>query len=132
MYYLSWAGKPLTQEQLIEVFATGHWPASAHVDAATPTRYVIEASLSWDGFLRGSPTCTEALNDGGLRTFACVSCACACRYGEKASRWVRVKEDWTLHDVLSQKDMVVPGIPMFAAVARGTEFRQRFLRQNDS
>jgi hypothetical protein len=45
-------------------------------------------------------------------------------------RWVRICEGWSLHDTLSRADFVIPGIPMLAAVARGTHYRDRFLATN--
>ncbi|GAB4818948.1 hypothetical protein N2152v2_005994 [Parachlorella kessleri] len=49
------------------------------------------------------------------------------RYGAKAAGWVRVKEQWTLADALGRPDHVVPGIPVFFVLARGSPFRQQFL-----
>lgn len=56
--------------------------------------------------------------------------ALAHRFGDRASRWVPVQESWSLHNTLSQPDFVVPGVPIFAAVAKGTQFRQQFLDMN--
>lgn len=49
------------------------------------------------------------------------------RYGPNAAAWVRVKESWTLRDALSRPDHVVPGVPAFFVLAKGSDFRQRFL-----
>ncbi|KAL4450020.1 hypothetical protein ABPG77_010689 [Micractinium sp. CCAP 211/92] len=49
------------------------------------------------------------------------------RYGPKAAGWVRVREGWTLRDVLARPDHVVPGVPTFFVLAKGTDFRDRFL-----
>lgn len=49
------------------------------------------------------------------------------RYGPNAAAWVRVQEGWTLRDALSRPDHVIPGIPAFFVLAKGTDFRQRFL-----
>ena len=49
------------------------------------------------------------------------------RYGPNAAAWVRVKERWTLRDALSRPDHVVPGVPAFFVLAKGSDFRQRFL-----
>jgi hypothetical protein len=38
-----------------------------------------------------------------------------------------VKERWTLRDALSRPDHVVPGVPAFFVLAKGSDFRQRFL-----
>lgn len=35
----------------------------------------------------------------------------------------------TLGQLLAQPDFVVPGVPLFFVVAKGTEYRQRFLAQ---
>lgn len=49
------------------------------------------------------------------------------RYGPKAAGWVRVDEGWTLRDALSRPDHVVPGVPAFFVLAKGTNFRDAFL-----
>ena len=49
------------------------------------------------------------------------------RYGAKAAGWVRVNEKWTLADALGRPDHVVPGIPVFFVLAKGSPFRQQFL-----
>lgn len=49
------------------------------------------------------------------------------RYGPKAAAWVRVKESWTLRDVLARPDHIVPGVPTFFVLAKGTDFKERFL-----
>lgn len=49
------------------------------------------------------------------------------RYGDKAAKWVRVKEDWTLGEALSKADHVVPGVPVFFVLAADTPFRESFL-----
>ena len=51
------------------------------------------------------------------------------RYGEKAARWQRVDEGLSLGQLLAQQDYVVPGVPLLFAVAKGTEYRTRFLAQ---
>ena len=52
-----------------------------------------------------------------------------CRYGEKAARWQCVDEGLSLGQLLAQEDYVVPGVPLLFAVAKGTEYRTRFLAQ---
>lgn len=49
------------------------------------------------------------------------------RYGPNAAGWVRVREGWTLRDVLGRPDHIIPGIPALFVLAKGTDFRQRFL-----
>lgn len=49
------------------------------------------------------------------------------RYGPCASKWCRVKESKLLGELLSQPDYVIPGIPVFFIVSRGTDYRERFL-----
>lgn len=49
------------------------------------------------------------------------------RYGPKAAGWVKVDEKWTLADALAREDHVVPGIPVFFVLSKGSDFRQRFL-----
>lgn len=51
------------------------------------------------------------------------------RYGEKAAKWRRVDESLTLGELLALDEYVVPGIPLFFAVARGTVYRDRFLEE---
>lgn len=49
------------------------------------------------------------------------------RYGEKASRAVRVDESATLAQLLAAPDCVVPGAPVFFVLAKGTQYRSKFL-----
>ncbi len=49
------------------------------------------------------------------------------RYGPNAAGWVRVDERWTLREALSRPDHVVPGVPAFFVLAKGTQFRDAFL-----
>eukprot|EP00271_Cylindrocystis_brebissonii_P013158 TRINITY_DN32769_c0_g1_i1.p1 TRINITY_DN32769_c0_g1~~TRINITY_DN32769_c0_g1_i1.p1 ORF type:complete len:371 (-),score=93.90 TRINITY_DN32769_c0_g1_i1:35-1147(-) len=42
-------------------------------------------------------------------------------------RWVRVHSKETLREVLAQPGCVVPGVPVFYVVAKGTPFRETFL-----
>lgn len=49
------------------------------------------------------------------------------RYGKGAAQWVRAPEGNTLKEILQRPDHVVPGIPVFFLVARGTAFKDRFL-----
>lgn len=49
------------------------------------------------------------------------------RYGPNAAGWVRVSEGWTLRDALAREDHIIPGIPAFFVLAKGSDFRQRFL-----
>lgn len=49
------------------------------------------------------------------------------RYGPRASRWCRVDEASLLGEVLSLSDYVIPGIPVFFVVPKGSEYRERFL-----
>ena len=51
------------------------------------------------------------------------------RYGEKAARWIQINESQSLKDILQHGDHVIPGVPAFFVVARGTDFRERFLSQ---
>jgi len=51
------------------------------------------------------------------------------RYGEKAARWVLVEQQKSLKEVLLQPDHVVPGLPLFWVVAKGTDYRKRFLAE---
>lgn len=52
------------------------------------------------------------------------------RYGPDAAGWVRVREGWALADALGRPDHVVPGIPVFFVLAKGTDFRERFLSED--
>lgn len=49
------------------------------------------------------------------------------RYGPKASKWCIVKQASLLGEILSKPDYVIPGIPVFFVVSRGSEYRKRFL-----
>jgi tetratricopeptide (TPR) repeat protein len=49
------------------------------------------------------------------------------RYGEKAARWIRVEEGWTLGEVLRREDHVVPGVPVFFVLSAKTPFKESFL-----
>ncbi len=51
------------------------------------------------------------------------------RYGEKAARWQAADPSLTLGQLLSKPDYVIPGLPLLFAVAKGTEYRTRFLSQ---
>lgn len=51
------------------------------------------------------------------------------RYGPKASHWVHVKQDLTLREVLLQQDHIIPGLPLFWVLAKGTDYQQRFLQE---
>ena len=51
------------------------------------------------------------------------------RYGEKAARWIEVDANHLLQDILQRGDYVIPGIPALFVVARETDFRERFLSQ---
>lgn len=51
------------------------------------------------------------------------------RYGKDSSGWVRLKQSSTLGEALSRPDYVVPGVPVFFVVAKGTEYRERFLAE---
>ncbi|KAI8468871.1 MAG: hypothetical protein J3K34DRAFT_454284 [Monoraphidium minutum] len=49
------------------------------------------------------------------------------RYGPRAAQWERVDEGSSLREVLTRPGHVVPGVPLFWVLAKGTDFRQRFL-----
>jgi hypothetical protein len=51
------------------------------------------------------------------------------RYGKKAAKWIKADESMTLKQILRQSHLVIPGIPAFFVVAKGTDFRERFLAQ---
>ena len=53
------------------------------------------------------------------------------RYGPEAARWCRVDERQSLKDALLEPGHVVPGLPLFWVVAKGTEYRDRFLANAD-
>ncbi len=52
------------------------------------------------------------------------------RYGKKAAKWIKADECARLMDILQRADHVIPGIPAFFVVAKGTDFRERFLSQD--
>ncbi|KAA6430080.1 MAG: hypothetical protein FRX49_00511 [Trebouxia sp. A1-2] len=49
------------------------------------------------------------------------------RYGPKASKWCQVSENLLLGEVLAKPDYVIPGIPVFFVVSKGSNYRERFL-----
>ena len=51
------------------------------------------------------------------------------RYGKKAAKWIKADESMTLQEILQRSDLVIPGIPAFFVVAKETDFRERFLSQ---
>jgi hypothetical protein len=51
------------------------------------------------------------------------------RYGQHVSHWVPVDPKMSLREVLLQPDHVVPGLPLFWVLAKGTDYRQRFLAE---
>jgi tetratricopeptide (TPR) repeat protein len=74
------------------------------------------------------PALAEALHGGWPEG---VSPAPPARYGPTAARLVRVREDVALGDLLARPDMVVPGVPVFFVVAKGTAFRERWLAADE-
>lgn len=44
-----------------------------------------------------------------------------------SQQWVQVPERSSLHDVLRKKDHVIPGIPVFYVLSKGSEFYEEFL-----
>lgn len=51
------------------------------------------------------------------------------RYGQKATHWVPVQVQLSLREVLLRDDHIIPGLPLFWVVAKGTDYRQRFLAE---
>ncbi|GAX82003.1 hypothetical protein CEUSTIGMA_g9431.t1 [Chlamydomonas eustigma] len=51
------------------------------------------------------------------------------RYGQKAAMWRQVDQQMSLLQLLTCEDYVVPGIPLLFAIAKGTEYKKRFLSQ---
>ena len=66
---------------------------------------------------------TEALHGGWPRVVE----EGPSRYGPTAAKWIRVNEEWSLGELLSQPDHVAPGIPVMFVLAKGTPFKQQFL-----
>uniref|UniRef100_A0A803LAD2 Uncharacterized protein n=1 Tax=Chenopodium quinoa TaxID=63459 RepID=A0A803LAD2_CHEQI len=46
--------------------------------------------------------------------------------GKGPSRWVKVNEKRTLHDVLKEPNLVIPGIPVFYIVSKSSTFYNKF------
>ncbi|KAI5072408.1 hypothetical protein GOP47_0012514, partial [Adiantum capillus-veneris] len=44
-----------------------------------------------------------------------------------AQQWIQVLEKSSLHDVLARKDHVIPGIPVFYVLSKGSDFYEEFL-----
>ena len=49
------------------------------------------------------------------------------RYGAAAAEWVKADENQALGEVLQHPGHVVAGVPLLWVVARGTEYKERFL-----
>ena len=49
------------------------------------------------------------------------------KYGETATRPIKVKQSHTLAEILSFADYIVPGVPVFFILAKGSIFREKFL-----
>ena len=75
-----------------------------------------------------SCSCTQALYGGWPAGAADTAPQ---RYGPRAARWVRAREQATLAELLAAPDFVAPGLPVFFVVARGTVYRDRFLASED-
>ncbi|MEW5307249.1 MAG: hypothetical protein WDW36_009657 [Sanguina aurantia] len=54
------------------------------------------------------------------------------RFGEGASTWQQVPESCTLHEVLTRPDHIIPGIPLFFVLAKGTAYRTKFLESTSA
>ena len=85
LYFLSYAGSPLSNEKLV-LAMQGKWP---------------------EGSVKGPE-----------------------RYGPKAAKWKLVDESLRLGELLALEEYVIPGIPLFFAVARGSVYREKFLQEN--
>ncbi|GMH40625.1 hypothetical protein BSKO_08529 [Bryopsis sp. KO-2023] len=53
------------------------------------------------------------------------------QYGDDAICWVKVEEWKTMRDVLEEPGHIVPGVPTFFIVARGSKYHERFLASKD-
>jgi hypothetical protein len=109
LYYLANAGAPLTEAQLVEAMA-GRWPSSAGGGAGG-----------------GSAGGASGSGSAGIDADADDDDGGPSRYGPKAAKWVKVDEAVTLRQALTAPGHIVPGAPLFFVVARGTEYRERFL-----
>ena len=49
------------------------------------------------------------------------------RYGPRAAQWTPVEEGDSLKDILGRPDYIVPGIPVFFVLVKGSDFQSRFL-----
>ena len=49
------------------------------------------------------------------------------RYGPRAAHWIAIAETDSLAELLSRPDYVVPGVPVFFVVVKGSDFETRFL-----
>uniref|UniRef100_A0A0A0LC81 Uncharacterized protein n=1 Tax=Cucumis sativus TaxID=3659 RepID=A0A0A0LC81_CUCSA len=43
-----------------------------------------------------------------------------------SSKWIKVHERRTLHDVLKEPNYIIPGIPVFYVVSRNSKFYKDF------
>lgn len=120
LYYLSNAGPPLQQ---VSVSAAVHdgMQACAHaracdVDAVCMFVYLPCVQEQLVQAMHGQ--WPELPADAGPR-----------RYGPGASHWVAVDEAASLRQVLLAPDHVVPGVPLFWVVAKGTDYARRFVAE---
>ena len=49
------------------------------------------------------------------------------RYGPRAAHWTAVDEFASLAAMLSKNDYVIPGVPVFFVLVRGSSFESKFL-----
>lgn len=50
------------------------------------------------------------------------------KYGDRAARWKQLDPGMTLQQVLSSPDYVIPGVPLFFVLAKGTPYYKRFIK----
>ncbi|GFH20093.1 structural maintenance of chromosomes protein, partial [Haematococcus lacustris] len=93
---------------------------AAELDAVTQEREEVR---------RGYEGLRKSRLDEFMAGFNIISLKLKEMYGANASKWVVCRESWTVRELLSRPDHVVPGVPLLFALAKGSAYRQRFLEK---
>ncbi|KAL6954251.1 hypothetical protein U1Q18_044973 [Sarracenia purpurea var. burkii] len=66
----------------------------------------------------------ESFGDEGKHVNECLDHGTSA--GRAPSKWVKVNEKRTLHDILKEPDLIIPGIPVFYVVSKSSGFYKDF------
>lgn len=53
------------------------------------------------------------------------------KYGEHAVSWVEVEEWKTIRDIVEEPGHIVPGVPTFFVLAKGSQYHELFLASDE-